>query len=386
MTAPLKALIHVQHLLGTGHAVRAVAIGRALAARGVEVVVASGNTLPPTLDTGGLRIVLLPSARASDASFSMLLDAAGNPIDDRWRAGRRAQLLALAEAFAPDILLTETWPFGRRPFAFELAPLVAQVKAHNPAVLVAASIRDILVRKDDPAREQAMAAVARASFDRVLVHSDPAFVRLEDSFRFAGEIADLIAYTGFVHTPSTAEPPAGDGVDEVIVSCGGGPVGQRLIAAALGARALSHSAGDTPWRLLVGHRHGADQIAALQASAPPGVIVEAARPDFARLLPRARLSVSQAGYNTVLDVLAAGIPAVLVPFAEGRETEQAQRADLLAARGRAVVLDEAGTDAARLAAAADVALTHPPAATSVNTAGAAVSAGLLIEQAQRKCR
>lgn len=200
MTAPLKALIHVQHLLGTGHAVRAVAIGRALAARGVEVVVASGNTLPPTLDTGGLRIVLLPSARASDASFSMLLDASGNPIDDRWRAGRRAQLLALAEAFAPDILLTETWPFGRRPFAFELAPLVAQVKAHNPAVLVAASIRDILVRKDDPAREQAMAAVARASFDRVLVHSDPAFVRLEDSFRFAGEIADLIAYTGFVHT------------------------------------------------------------------------------------------------------------------------------------------------------------------------------------------
>ncbi|WP_334174833.1 glycosyltransferase [Pseudoxanthobacter sp.] len=384
MSPALKALIHVQHLLGTGHAVRAVAIGRALAQQGVRVVLATGNTLPPTLDTGGLEVVALPAARAADTGFTRLVTATGAPVDAAWQAERRARLLGLAAALAPDILVTETWPFGRKPFAFELKPLVAAVRAQTPAAVVAASVRDILVRKDDPAKEQAMALLARADFDCVLVHADPAFVRLEDSFGFAADIADLIAYTGFVHTPSPLEPPGRDGCDEVIVSCGGGPVGQRLIAAALAARPLSRRAGDAPWRVLVGHQHGADRLAALQAAAPPGVTVETARPDFARLLARARLSVSQAGYNTVLDVLAAGTRAVLVPFAEGRETEQAQRADLLAARGRAVVLAEAGVDAARLAAAADAALAAPAVATPVNTDGAATSAALLIERARRK--
>jgi len=45
-------------------------------------------------------------------------------------------------------------------------------------------------------------------------------------------------------------------------------------------------------------------------------------------------SVSQAGYNTILNILAARVPAVVVPFASERETEQAAlRAERLAARG-----------------------------------------------------
>ena len=51
------------------------------------------------------------------------------------------------------------------------------------------------------------------------------------------------------------------------------------------------------------------------------------------MLRRCRVSVSQAGYNTVLDILAARAAAVVVPFASGRETEQSLRAERLAARG-----------------------------------------------------
>src|SRR5678816_2977820 len=44
-------------------------------------------------------------------------------------------------------------------------------------------------------------------------------------------------------------------------------------------------------------------------------------------------SLSQAGYNTTLDVVRAGRPAVVVPYASGGEDEQTRRAARMAALG-----------------------------------------------------
>ena len=385
----MRALIHVHHLLGTGHAVRAAALGRALVAAGVEVVLVAGNRLPPTLDTSGLTVAELPPVHAADASFRTLLQESGAPIDDGWRQERRHQLLALLTEVAPDIILTETFPFGRRMLAFELEPMLQAARDRASRPLIAASVRDILVRKEDAAKEQAMAETARRLFDLVLVHADPRLVRLSDSFPFEAEIADLVCYTGFVHEPSGLLPPAGDGEDEVVVSCGGGPVGAELLRAALAARPLSKLAGGACWRLLVGRTHDAATLAALAAlaaQAGDGVVVEPARPDFPGLLKRARLSVSQAGYNTVLDILAARVPAVLVPFAEGSETEQRQRAASLASRGVAEVVDPEALTPESLAAACDRCLTRPPAGLEADLAGATRSAAILIDAAQRRGR
>lgn len=382
----MRALIHVHHLLGTGHAVRAAALGRALVAAGVEVVLVAGNRLPPTLDTSGLTVVELPPAHAADASFRTLLQENGAPIDNTWRRERRHQLLALLTEVAPDIILTETFPFGRRMLAFELEPMLQAAREGPSRPLIAASVRDILVRKEDAAKERAMAETARRMFDLVLVHADPRLVRLSDSFPFEAEIADLVRYTGFVHEPSPLVPPPGDGEDEVVVSCGGGPVGAELLRAAVAARSLSKLAGGACWRLLVGRTHDAATLAALAAQAGDGVVVEPARPDFPGLLKRARLSVSQAGYNTVLDILAARVPAVLVPFAEGSETEQRQRAASLASRGVAEVVDPEALTPESLAAACDRCLTRPPAGLEADLAGATRSAAILINAAQRRGR
>jgi predicted glycosyltransferase len=51
------------------------------------------------------------------------------------------------------------------------------------------------------------------------------------------------------------------------------------------------------------------------------------------------VSVSQAGYNTTMDILGSGTPAVVVPYGEGREDEQAARAHRLAGLGALRVLD-----------------------------------------------
>ena len=52
---------------------------------------------------------------------------------------------------------------------------------------------------------------------------------------------------------------------------------------------------------------------------------EARRADFRALLRNATLSISQAGYNTVVDTLCWADRAVLVPFGTDRETEQTDR-------------------------------------------------------------
>src|SRR4029079_5647784 len=65
----------------------------------------------------------------------------------------------------------------------------------------------------------------------------------------------------------------------------------------------------------------------------------------------AAVSISQAGYNTCLDVVRAGVPALLVPFAKGTYNEQQKRAMRLQRLGAAEVLDHENLHPARLPAA-----------------------------------
>jgi predicted glycosyltransferase len=89
------------------------------------------------------------------------------------------------------------------------------------------------------------------------------------------------------------------------------------------------------------------------------------------------VSVSQAGYNTVLDILAARARAVLVPFAAERETEQLTRAEHLSRRGAAVLLRESDLTPAALGAAIERAAACEPAPIALDIDGARRSAALI---------
>jgi predicted glycosyltransferase len=109
-----------------------------------------------------------------------------------------------------------------------------------------------------------------------------------------------------------------------------------------------------------------------------GVVVERSRNDFTLRLRNCVLSVSQAGYNTVMETLQAGARAVLVPYAGGAESEQTSRARLLAGRGLVQVVEEDALTPAALAAAIDRAASAPrPAAGALDLDGARRSAALI---------
>ncbi|MEQ1889241.1 MAG: glycosyltransferase [Alphaproteobacteria bacterium] len=355
-----RIMFYVQHLLGIGHMERALRLSRHLQNAGMAVTLVSGGMPYPHGDMQGAAIIQLAPVRAADAEFSQLLDDTGNPIDGPWRERRKMALLRAFSECAPDALLIEMFPFGRRQFGFELMPLLEAANLRKPAPLILCSVRDILVPSDKPGRTDEAIARARDYFDFVLVHGDARFMPLEASYPAALQLGEKLIYTGYV-TADTAHAHSGlAGRNEVTISAGGGAVGAALMTAALQARALSKQAGHRVWRLLVGGNAPPGHLQALQNMAPDGVIVEPARPDFPQMLCNCACTVSQGGYNTVMDILqaraAAGTPAVIVPFAAAREQEQTLRAQALLQAGLAVVLPEMNLSPAALALAIDRAI------------------------------
>lgn len=333
------------------------------------------------------RVVQLPPICARDAGFA-LFDESGRPVGEALWQARRDALLAAFAAARPDVVVLEGFPFARRAFRAELDPLIAAARAAASPPALVSSIRDILVVRDDPARQQQIVARVRADFDLVLVHGDPAFVPLEASFRMAPAIADRLVYTGYIAETTeaaAAAPPDGER-QEIVVSAGGGAAGRALLETALMARRAGHFAG-LPWRFLTGPHLPEAAFRALSDGLPQGVVIERFRHDIVRLLRQARVSLSQAGYNTVLDVLAARAPAVFVPFADGRETEQTLRAEQLAARGVAELVPAGEVSPERLAVAIGRALARGPQALAIDAGGARRSAELiagLIRQKRRR--
>ena len=364
----MKVFFYVQQLLGIGHLRRAATLAQALERAGFEVTLASGGK-----PVEGYSVLQLPPA-SSDAEFRELLDQHGQPVDDAWKRRRREALLAAYAEAAPEVLLIELFPFGRRQMRFELLPLLDQVKAAASRPLVVCSVRDLIQAK--PAREQEIVECFEHYYDRLLVHGDPRVAGFERSFGPAARLAGKLHYTGYV-VQKMPESESDAGAGEVLVSAGGGAVGQRLLETAIAARPLT-TLRDRTWRVLAGIN--AENFEALLARASPGVIVERFRDDFTLRLRNCVVSVSQAGYNTVLETLQARARAVVVPFAGAAESEQTLRATLLAERGLLEVVEEAALTPATLAAAIDRAAARPrPALGAIDLDGARRSATLLRE-------
>jgi predicted glycosyltransferase len=373
-----SVLFYVQHLLGIGHLQRALSLVDAIALEDIAVTLVLGGEPPPwPISARAERIVQLTPVSARDASFKELFGPGGQPVDQELEKSRREALLAAFEAARPDAVVIEAFPFGRRAFRFELEPLLEAARERRPRPRILCSLRDIVVVPDNTARRRDIIDRVRTDFDFVLVHGDPDFIALDESFPAASEIADRLIYTGYVGAAD--QPDAKDetvGADEVLVSVGGGAVGGALLTTAVAARRSGCLDGLT-WRLLAGPNLPAGTFEGLAGGLPAGVVLERYRREFPQMLRRCRVSVSQAGYNTILDILAARVPAVVVPFASERETEQRLRADRLAARGVLELVDEAALTPDRLGRAIERAIERGPRTIPVHTDGARCAATVI---------
>ncbi|WP_108722641.1 glycosyltransferase family protein [Agrobacterium rubi] len=368
-----RVFFYVQHLLGIGHIARASRVARALVADGFDVTLVTGGKPVPGFPGEGIRHIELPPIAVSDGNFSGLVDATGQPVDDTFKDDRTSMLLGAYHGARPDIVIIEAFPFGRRQVRFELLPLLDAIERSIERPLVMTSLRDILQERAKPGRDEETIALVKKHFDTVLVHGDPNFVRLEETFPLADQISQRIVYTGLV---AAAKPEPPQERFDVVVSAGGGAVGATLIRAALeAAPKLDHVKS---WCLITGPNMPKADFDAISEQAGDGISVFRFRKDFASLLSGARLSISQAGYNTVCDILQAKCRSLLIPFAASGETEQGARASRLAKLGVAHVLEESAISPQSMAEAINVALNLPePDKIDLDLDGAAGTARIL---------
>jgi predicted glycosyltransferase len=353
MTGP-RVFFYVQHLLGIGHIARASRIASAMAKDGCRVTMVTGGMPVNGFPGTDVESVMLPPVAASSAGFSGLADEAGNAVGEDFLSARRDRLLEVFRAATPDVVVIEAFPFGRRQMRFELLPLLDAIAAARPRPRLFTSVRDILQQQKKPGRDEETVGLLNGHFDGVLVHGDPNFVRLEETFPLTSAISGKVTYTGLVTPPL---PPAPTEVFDIVVSAGGGAVGRDLIRTSL--EAARRVATDRRWCLITGPNLPESDYAAILADAPANTRVVRFRKDFPSLLRGAEASISQAGYNTVGDLLVAGCRSILVPFTAGGETEQSVRAERLEKLGLATALPEAGLTVDLLANAVERALALP---------------------------
>ena len=101
----------------------------------------------------------------------------------------------------------------------------------------------------------------------------------------------------------------------------------------------------------MGNNINEEDFVRLSSIARDNCRVERNRGDFLQLLARCGMSVSQAGYNTVTDLLATSTPALLIPFDGASEKEQAIRSRVLQQKNVVNVLKSAQLNPDRLIAA-----------------------------------
>ncbi|WP_170578385.1 glycosyltransferase family protein [Ruegeria arenilitoris] len=323
----MKVMIVVTHLLGTGHLSRALTLGRAFVRAGHETFVVSGGMPAPQLDSAGMTLLGLPPLRSDGTDFTRLLTQSDEVADAAYLTSRETALVAAVQNFAPDVLITELFPFGRRSLAaeFNAALEAAWNLPRRPVVL--GSIRDILAPPSKASKAERTEEIVCRYYDGILVHSDQSVVPLEVSWPVTDRLRSRLFYTGFVAPEAPVPHPDAVGDGEILVSAGGGSVGQPIFRAAIEA---AQKMPNRRWRLLVGGqdaRARIDQLSQLVGDAQ--VTLEPVRPDFRQMLPHAAASVSMCGYNTALDILQSGTPAVFIPFDDGKEVEQGLRGQSL---------------------------------------------------------
>jgi predicted glycosyltransferase len=371
-------LFHCQHSLGLGHLVRSFALSSAFADH-FRVTFLCGGELPRDLAVpAGVEIIPLPPI-AADVNGGLL--SRGATSLERALDVRCDRVLETFRRARPSAIVVELFPFGRKKLARELVPLLEEARAATPRPAVISSVRDILVRgRSDQERHDELAARRADHYlDAVLVHSDPRFARLNETFRPTSPLRVPVHHTGFVVRPRRHYERS-VASRRLVVSAGGGRFGAALFHAALDAHRLLQ---DVETTIVAGPLLPGEDWTSLRekARSVDGVELRRTVPDLFTELASASVSVSQCGYNTALDIVQANVPALVVPFVAPGEDEQGRRAKRLAQLGAVNVHDPAVLTPESLALEVRGLLGSRPQRPSLDLDGAAVSARIVSDLA-----
>jgi predicted glycosyltransferase len=383
MSARPQLLFYCQHSLGMGHLIRSLSIAGGLTNH-FDVVFLNGGPLPKGQEPPEkIEIINLPPL-GFDAEMQLLSRDDSHTVTQAQRLRLEIMRKALCSV-KPEVLLIELFPFGRKKFAAELIALLEDARASSMPPVVVCSLRDILVDRNQHHDELACYRANRY-FDAILVHSDPHFARLEESFHPCSPLKVPVYYTGFVTREQKEDgKPEPRREPRIVVSAGGGLVGEALLRTAIQAYEFV-SAPDKPEMRVIGGPFIPEQSwqdLEKISQGKQGVSLFRSVPDLEVELRRASASISQCGYNTAMDILRSRVPALVVPFSGDKQDEQMNRARRLERLGALRVVEPDRLDAQTLAAEIETLLRFQPNPVRLDMNGVENTGQLLQDMVQR---
>jgi predicted glycosyltransferase len=377
----------VESLVGLGHFNRTGALVRAMIDSDLDVNVASGTFVDQERFFAGANTIEIPpyvftAGRAGD-SFTINADGSRTLMKEfNMAAHEKSRIDAHLSQMAkinPNILITEFWPFDRPGLDSEMCALLKASKGEigelsiRPSDLRLVSLRDVMDTPDEGTlsqeeinaklrAEQWTVDMVNANYHAVLVHGDPAFIPLNETFKSADKIKANIIYTGYVVSDLPTRPAVIPEDAPYLVSCGSGVDGHEMLFSFMTAweKLLERRkqqpntnleisyVTDRPLHIITGPRFSAEHYESmvhwcrdLEHDQGQKIILEKYRNDYTDVMAGAAFSLSLAGYNTTLETLAIGTPALFVPkysYARGKITyslEQLYRLERLQQTGYA---------------------------------------------------
>jgi predicted glycosyltransferase len=332
---------HVLYLyetaVGLGHQRRASGIVNAMLDAGLSVGVAAGSFVESDkfFDPRAELVPLPANRRSADKNgiyyyYNERNDLVPDP-GFSWEVWHKERVKAIApflESRSLSALITEWWPFQRRAQFNKI--IKAAIKIQNERFgnkpLLISSVRDITrasqnLQPGDAVKNKETRAIEiiNNSVDTVLVHGDPSLVHFREILPQYGEIEKPVIYTGYVVNDAALASSNSEREKRVVVSTGSGDGAANFLKRAVRTVPLT-KLRDFEWHFVMGPRMPekdrfafravADRVAARSGCR---IVVHDMMMELPAFLCRSSFSVSFAGYNTTMEVLASGIPALLTP-------------------------------------------------------------------------
>ncbi len=361
----LRLLMYTQDGLGLGHLRRASAIasGFLRAEPAGTVLTISDSPLGSLIrDLPNHDYMKLPSIiKAGPGDWR----AHALPMQIEEVSALRSRLiLEAATAFEPDVLLVDHMPHGALG---ELVPTLERLVGSTHIVL---GVRDIIDAPEvvrERWRAEGAFDVLAAYYDRVLVYGSPEVFDLPRAYRWPAALLPMVRHCGYV---CAADEPRRSGKSasrkdprerRIVAMAGGGADAYGLMSTLLDAFPAIAERGPCSVVMVAGPFMPAAERRQLKRRAH-GLPVRVRKmvSDPLKYVAAADVVVAMAGYNTTMEVLRIGTPALLVPR-RGPSSEQRIRARRFAERGWVRQLDPDDLTPRSLASAVLASLSGQPA-------------------------
>lgn len=340
-THPFRVALYSHDSLGLGHFRRNLTLAHRLA-----------HTIPERTgrEVTGLLICGLepPCGSRTPEGFDWLVLPGIAKGDEGYRARRltttleettriRSRLISAAfTSFAPDLVIIDRHIYGINR---ELTEPLELLRRERPRTRIVLGLRDVLDTKEACEKEWAklgpLDSLSRL-VDEVWIYGDPSVHDLRLTGEIPAELANTSRCIGYLAHERGIDDRVSAPEGPYILTCvGGGHDGDKLVRAA------------AQMSIPAGYRHiivtgpqsglGADTEQALRA--PERTRLVSAAPGLGTWIAKASAVIAMGGYNTIAEILATTVPALIVPRQRPR-VEQLIRALALEKAGALCVLRE----------------------------------------------